>query len=818
MSFKNKKLIKSFLKLALVGVVVFFALGFSLEALAQEENNPGTGGIGGYVEKGMGWVLEKSITAVRKVAHLFLSLAMQLLNLTTSNQLYEDVLFSDSSLRAIDIGWRLVRDFVNMFFVLILVFIAVCTILQIPRYSDKKLIAWVIFGALMVNFSKPIALVFIDASNLAMNFFIENIGAQKSDLSSMLLHTSRFGEIFQGNTLSGSVDFIVLSVTEIIFTIILATMIGILAVSLLIRIFAFWILIVLSPLAFFGFVLPSFSGMKSNWFNKMFTYAFYGPLMMFFLWLAIVLLTGLTWDKLNNPGAQIGMIGGSSFGQQSKSFFSSAMGMLVPYAATIYFLYYGFDLSKNMASKAGSAMSGWMQRGTGYLQTAQKGALWAGALGGTAGLAGVGYLGGKKAGRQAKYVGENVSDTLSKKPILKHLTKKGRETAREEEKAIVKKRGVLFGAPGTTDKGKEYNKMVNTKSSEMRTEWKDSGAPSESELRGMLTGSDEMKATAAARWMAEEGMLNINSQTGENYYAQARDVFDKRGDKAGLGRIDELAEKSNLRSVLQYKMDYVNNEAAKKKLNERVSKKLKTLEESGGRIDDQARARATQEAKEEMRGDVIGGKVKSMSVNELIKNPDLFVDEKGESLTKGINQKIQDGEELTEQEKISKEFVEKTKERVASSKVKVDQLRQQVSSNPKVGAAQDIWTQEVSKSADGGSEHQEYLQKASNPGANNQGQQQGQQGPSAQAAQAGRARRRNSRARRRNNRSGGNTGTGQASGGAASSGAGGQQQATGGAGQAGSASGGGAASATSGGAGQSGAQGGSAGSAGGNNP
>src|SRR3989338_3172055 len=61
--------------------------------------------------------------------------------------------YSSSKIKAIDDGWTFSRDVVNIFFIFILLFIAIATILGIESYGAKSLLARLIIIALLVNFS-----------------------------------------------------------------------------------------------------------------------------------------------------------------------------------------------------------------------------------------------------------------------------------------------------------------------------------------------------------------------------------------------------------------------------------------------------------------------------------------------------------------------------------------------------------------------------------------------------------------------------------------------------------------------------------------
>ena len=71
-------------------------------------------------------------------------------------------------------GWGIVRDLVNMFFVLILLVIAFATILRFEPYGIKALLPKLIIAALLINFSLVLAGVVIDFSDVLTNFFIQD--------------------------------------------------------------------------------------------------------------------------------------------------------------------------------------------------------------------------------------------------------------------------------------------------------------------------------------------------------------------------------------------------------------------------------------------------------------------------------------------------------------------------------------------------------------------------------------------------------------------------------------------------------------------
>src|SRR3990167_4837671 len=78
--------------------------------------------------------------------------------------------FLDSSF--VSKAWGVVRDLSNIFFILILLYIAVKIILDLGGSEAKKMIAKVIIIALLINFSMFFTHVVIDSSNiLALVFY-----------------------------------------------------------------------------------------------------------------------------------------------------------------------------------------------------------------------------------------------------------------------------------------------------------------------------------------------------------------------------------------------------------------------------------------------------------------------------------------------------------------------------------------------------------------------------------------------------------------------------------------------------------------------
>ncbi len=92
----------------------------------------------------------------------FISFGYSLLNMAVNTALDPHWFQIDAVIK----GWTLVRDFSNIWFILVILFISITTILRIESYGVKKLLPNVILMAFLINFSLPITTFVIDMANV----------------------------------------------------------------------------------------------------------------------------------------------------------------------------------------------------------------------------------------------------------------------------------------------------------------------------------------------------------------------------------------------------------------------------------------------------------------------------------------------------------------------------------------------------------------------------------------------------------------------------------------------------------------------------
>jgi|GEM_PF-3326593 len=297
------------------------------------------------------------LVPINKIFAFILDKSIDLFSFAISPDLAEKIFFSSESKKTIREGWTLVRDFLNMFYLLILIFLAIATILRVNRFSDKKLFIFVLFSAFLINFSLPITLVVVDASNLAMSFLFNSTcrvwGEQNNNNNSCseeiaigIFNGAKFEEIIKNE--SAGENAVPLLFLETMFLMLAAIFFFFLAITLIIRYLAFWILLVLSPFAIFSFAWPSKSGIGAawgEWSKKLIHYAAFGPVMLFFIFLTNYLLR--VFER-----ADFTAVGVSGF-----------ITHLISAGAVLYLLFYGYSLSKSIASGAGDAVTKVLDKG-----------------------------------------------------------------------------------------------------------------------------------------------------------------------------------------------------------------------------------------------------------------------------------------------------------------------------------------------------------------------------------------------------------------------------------------------------------------------
>ena len=263
-------------------------------------SNPNVGGSATSATPGIlsGGGLGDALGAtILKLVNLVLGAIVQILSAVLhflANTIFIPLLVRTMTLQATDVagsailaGWTMVRDLVNMFFILVLIVIGFATILRIEAYNYRRLLVWLILMALLVNFSMVIARIILDITTVVQFSFLPvgDTAVQINNLYQKLIGESTWQMANAVNSFSSTATLGATISILFEFTLELGVVItfAAMAVLMLIRLIALWILIILSPFAYALNILPATTGYARQWWSTFIKYALFAPIMAFFL-------------------------------------------------------------------------------------------------------------------------------------------------------------------------------------------------------------------------------------------------------------------------------------------------------------------------------------------------------------------------------------------------------------------------------------------------------------------------------------------------------------------------------------------------------
>lgn len=215
-------------------------------------------------------------------------LLVQLINIMIAVAKYNHF----SSAPAIQRGWVILRDLGNIFFIIVLMVIAFATILKIESYRYNRLLGRLIIMAVLVNFSRMIAGLFIDFTQVIMLTFVSAFkDAAAGNLAQGLGLTELLNLQAQGTGQVTSGEIMTALILANVMLIIAIVVVGIVALVLVMRILALWLLVVLSPIAYIARTFPLTERYSRIWWSNFGKYATSGPIMAFFLWLTFTIVS-----------------------------------------------------------------------------------------------------------------------------------------------------------------------------------------------------------------------------------------------------------------------------------------------------------------------------------------------------------------------------------------------------------------------------------------------------------------------------------------------------------------------------------------------
>ncbi len=280
---------------------------------------------------------------------------------------------------AVVLGWTMVRDVANMFFVVVLLVIAFGTILGVEQYEWRKTMVKFILMAILINFSRLIAGIVIDAAHVFTMTFVNAIAATAGGNLIQMFNLTAITEMSVGGDPSlSSSDNIMLevfaaSVAALVFAVM--AMMSILAYTLLmvVRVVILWILIILSPIAYITSVLPATKNYANEYWQEFTKYIIVAPLLVFFLWLAFATLGAgedivghIDQYKAAETGINVDAEAGQILGQQRTGAAWSEITRwenLASFFIALAFLWLGLDRVNQLGVKGGGVTQSVMSFG-----------------------------------------------------------------------------------------------------------------------------------------------------------------------------------------------------------------------------------------------------------------------------------------------------------------------------------------------------------------------------------------------------------------------------------------------------------------------
>lgn len=298
----------------------------------------------------------------------------------------------DSSYRSTFVveGWGLVRDFCNLFFIFIMLYIAISTILNVHGFNTKSTIINVVIIGLFINFSLFATQIIIDASNITARVFynantikITEKGANgvaeatpglvireggiiplsealvnKINPQNMIINSGNINNI-PNSSESSIVDNNKtdnMNAGTFILIVILASAINIVGFTVFItigllfvaRVIGLWLAMILAPLAFFTYIIPDMASIKmigwKNWWSDIIKLAFLAPVFMFFLY---IILKFLQTDLISDPMSKTVSADGLGF----------FVATIIPFAFIMILMMKAKKIAVDMSGEMGATVS-----------------------------------------------------------------------------------------------------------------------------------------------------------------------------------------------------------------------------------------------------------------------------------------------------------------------------------------------------------------------------------------------------------------------------------------------------------------------------
>jgi len=364
------------------------------------------------------------------LATFFMELAMFFLEFFITLASYNN--YIDTPI--VQLGWIMVRDVANMFFVVFLLLIALGTILGLEQYQWNKTLVKLILAAVFINFSNLICGIFID---IAYVFTATFVNAIRSTAGGNLINMLQLEYIVkmvrtdEASAASTGDEFRIETVGAIVVSSVFALMtmvvMGAYCVVMLFRVVVLWILVILSPLAFLLGATDKTKSYADEWWGEFMNHVIVAPVMVFFLWLTFA--TAGSGDMLHSMNIELGedeSIGATYSTKSEITQWNNMANFIIP----LGLLLVGLERVSKLGVRGGELVDSAKGFMGDVVKIASGYALGRAVVGGAAGLAKGGLIGvGKQIAWKAPLIGGRtwgrrgvlISEAFKNNRFLRHL-------------------------------------------------------------------------------------------------------------------------------------------------------------------------------------------------------------------------------------------------------------------------------------------------------------------------------------------------------------------------------------------------------------
>lgn len=269
----------------------------------------------------------------------------------------------------VDQSWKIIRNFVNMFFILVLIIMAFGTIFGMEKYSYRQMLGPFLIAALLVNFSLAIGKYIITFANGLSSIFLKQMGSlsanfvQGTSLAKLVTNDSALK--LAGDIVGAGPNIAISAVFSVVLLVVALIALLAIAIFTVARLFMLWFLLIISPIAWIGYSFPLLRQRTWNdWWKNFLCWCFFLPYYLFFMLFALMFI-----QNKDNSALKISDSSQTLVGLSANDFLF--------YSLSIVFMVGGLGIAKKLACASGTGVAkvfgaiegtvgGYVKRTTGY--------------------------------------------------------------------------------------------------------------------------------------------------------------------------------------------------------------------------------------------------------------------------------------------------------------------------------------------------------------------------------------------------------------------------------------------------------------------